>query len=145
MKGLYVFDKRPLKFIILSMGIIKFFDKLEDKVRGKLSRRPIVYAFIGSVGIILLWRGIWVIADPFDPTGIVSLITGILILLLTGLFVSFFIGEQIIISGVKEEKRIDEKTEEEIKKEEISLRQIKKDLDEIKEEIKEVDKKIEER
>lgn len=125
------------------MSIIKFFDKLEDRVRRKLSRRPIAYAFIGSVGIILLWRGIWVIMDPFDPSGIVSLIIGVVILLLTGLFVSFFIGEQIIISGIKEEKRIDEKTEEEIKKEEISLRQIKGDLEEIKKEIKEVDKKIE--
>ncbi len=124
------------------MGIIKFFDKLEDKIRRRLSRHPIIYAFIGSVGIILLWRGIWVIADPFDPTGIVSLIIGILILLLTGLFVSFFIGGEIIISGIKQEKRIDEKTEEEIEKEEISLKRVREDLAEIKKEIEEVDKKI---
>jgi len=121
------------------MGIVKFFDKLEDRVRRRLSRHPIIYAFIGSVGIILLWRGIWVVTDPFDPSGIMSLILGVLILLLTGLFVSFFIGEQIIISGIKEEKRVDEKTEEEIQKEEFSLRQIKGDLDEIKKEIKDID------
>ena len=104
-----------------------------------MSRHPIIYAFIGSVGIILLWRGIWVIADPFDPTGFISIVVGILILLLTGLFVSFFIGGEIIISGIKQEKRIDEKTEEEIKKEEINIRQIKGDLEEIKKEIKEID------
>jgi len=125
------------------MGIIKFFDKLEDKVRGKLSRRPIVYAFIGSVGIILLWRGVWLVADLFSLSGLMSIVIGSAILLLTGLFVSFFIGGEIIISGIKEEKRVDEKTEEEIQKEEFSLRQIKGDLEEIKKEIKEVDKKIE--
>jgi len=124
------------------MGIIKFFDKLEDKVRRRLSRHPIVYALIGSVGIILLWRGIWVIADPFDPSGIVSLILGILILLLTGLFVSFFIGGEIIISGIKQEKRIDEKTEDEIRKEEVSLEQVKENLEEIEKEIKKIDKKM---
>jgi len=124
------------------MNIIKFFDKLEDKIRKRLSRHPIIYAFIGSVGIILLWRGVWVIAEPFDPSGILSLIIGALILLLTGLFVSFFIGGEIIISGVKEEKRIDEKTEEEIKKEEVSLRQVKRNLEEIEKEIKEIDRKI---
>ena len=124
------------------MDIIKFFDKLEDKIRRRLSRHPIVYAFIGSVGIILLWRGIWVIADPFDPTGIISIIVGVLILLLTGLFVSFFIGGEIIISGIKQEKRIDEKTEEEIRKEEIGLKLVRKDLEDIKKEIKEIDKKV---
>lgn len=124
------------------MNIIKFFDKLEDKIRKRLSRRPIIYAFIGSVGIILLWRGVWIMADSFSLSGLMSIIIGVLILLLTGLFVSFFVGEQIIISGIKEEKRIDEKTEEEIKKEEVGLRHVREDLEEIKKEIKEVDKKI---
>ncbi len=115
--------------------IIKFFDRLEDKIRKRLSRRPIFYAFLGSVGIILLWRGVWKIADNFDLSGLASVILGLLILLATGLFVSFFIGEQIIISGIKEEKRIDEKTEEEIKEEEITLREIHQDISEIKEEV----------
>ena len=71
-------------------------------------------------------------ADMFDfMTGPVSIIIGVVILLLIGLFVSFFIGEQIIISGIKEEKRTDEKTEKEIKREEVSLKEIKKDIEEI--------------
>ncbi len=115
------------------MKIIKFFDKLEDKIRKRLSRRPIIYAFIGSIGIILLWRGVWMTADLFNfMTGPVSIIIGVIILLLIGLFVSFFIGEQILISGIKEEKRTDEKTEEEIKKGTVSLEEIKKDIEEIK-------------
>ena len=124
--------------------IIKFFDKLEDKIRRKLSRCPIIYALVGSVGIILLWRGVWMTADMFNfMTGPVSVIIGIVILLLIGLFVSFFIGDQIIISGIKAERRIDEKTEEEIKHEIITFGNIKNDLDEIKNQIKEIREKIE--
>jgi len=118
------------------MKIINFFDKLEDKIRAKLSRHPVIYALLGSIGIILLWRGIWVLADSLEIDGLTSAIIGFLILLFSGLLVSFFVGEQIIVSGIKQEKRIDEKTEEEIKKEAISLMEIKKELEEIKEMLK---------
>lgn len=124
------------------MNIIKFFDKLEDKIRGVLSHRPIVYAFIGSVGIVLLWRGIWMTADMFDfMTGPVSILISITLLMAIGLFVSFFIGDQILLSGIKEEKRLDEKTEEEIRGEVVSLRQIKNDIEEIKNHLRKLDKK----
>ncbi len=75
------------------------------------------------------------IADDLGLSGLASAIFGIIILSLIGLFVSFFIGDQIIISGIKAEKRIDERTEEEIKKELISLNHIKSDLEEIKNKI----------
>ncbi|NCN94735.1 hypothetical protein GW888_01345 [Candidatus Wolfebacteria bacterium] len=131
-----------VNYPVLGMGIIRFFDKLEDKIRGALSHRPIVYAFIGSVGIILLWRGVWMTADEFDfMTGPVSIIIGVVILMAIGLFVSFFIDDQILLSGIQEEKRLDEKTEEEIRGEAVSLRQIKSDLDEIKNQLKKLDKK----
>lgn len=123
--------------------LFKFFDKLEDKIRKRLSRYPILYALIGSIGIILLWRGVWVTADeiPLLASGPISIIVGILILLAIGLFVSFFVGDKIIISGIKEEKRIDEKTEEEIRKETITLAQIEADIEEIKENLEGTDKK----
>jgi len=83
-------------------------------------------------------------ADMFNfMTGPVSVIIGIVTLLLIGLFVSFFIGDQIIISGIKAERRIDEKTEEEIRHEIITFGNIKNDLDEIKNQIKEIREKIE--
>jgi len=115
--------------------IVKFFDKLEDKIRGRLSKYPIIYEFIGSIGIILLWRGIWVIVDSFDESGIISMILGFIILGLTGLLVSFFVGDQIIISGIRQEKRIDEKTEEEIIEEAVTLLHIHEDVGKIKSEI----------
>lgn len=117
--------------------IIHFFDKLEDKVRGRLSRWPIVYAFVGGIGIVMFWRGAWhtmdfimdnslyyslamapdssVVSQFVWWDGPIFLIIGSIILLLTGSFVSNFIGNEIIISGLKGEKRLSEKTVLEIK------------------------------
>ena len=122
------------------MKLFKIFDKLEDKIRANLSRRPRTYALIGSIGIVLLWRGVWMIADDFGLSGLASALLGIAVLLSIGLFVSFFVGSEIIISGIKAEKRIDEKTEEEIKKESVSLKYIKSDLEEIKNKIDKIRK-----
>lgn len=125
------------------MKIIKmitdFFDLLETKIRHVLSHWPLVYAFIGSIGVVLIWRGVWMVADDLNMSGGVSLFLGVLISIITGLFVSFFVGDKIIISGIMKEKRIDEKTEAEIKKEEEALVEIQKDLKEIKEDIEEIE------
>jgi hypothetical protein len=77
------------------------------------------------------------VADDFGIPGWLSLFLGIAITIITGLFVSFFVGDRIIISGIKEEKRIDEKTEEEIREEDDILKEVKRDVEEIKEEIEE--------
>lgn len=115
--------------------IIIYFRHIKTLVRHRLSHWPVLYAFIGSVGVVLIWRGVWMIADDMEMSGFMSMILGIFISMSAGLFVSFFVGDSIIISGIKREKRIDEKTESEIKKEEISLREIKNDLRDIKDEI----------
>ena len=120
--------------------VIKFFDKLEDRVRARLSHHPVVYAMIGSVGIILLWRGVWGIADEYGMGNMASIIIGTIILLLTGLFVSFFVGEQIIISGIREEKRIDEETEEEVRFQSVSRIQMQWKLEGM---LKKLDRRLE--
>ncbi len=112
--------------------VYSFFDKLEDKVRGKLTHYPLVYAFLGSIGIVSIWRGIWVISDNWQMSGELSLAIGVILTMLTGLFVSFFIGENIIISGLNNEKKIEEKTEREIHKERNLLAEIRKDIKEIR-------------
>ena len=61
--------------------------------------KKIAEAMAVWVGIILFWRGIWVVADvwlyPEDLliSGIISLFAGVLILLLTRNFVKQFLGE----------------------------------------------------
>lgn len=120
--------------------VIHTLDRLEDFVRGHLSHYPITYAFISGVGIVLFWRGVWHTADLFGfMTGPVSLIIALIILLMTGLFVSFFVGDTIIIAGIKRQKKVAERTEMEIEteKEELDemrslIQKMERDLEEIK-------------
>lgn len=98
--------------------IIHFFDRLEDGLRANLSHWPIFYAFVGGVGIVLFWKGVWEFAELFPQLfGIPSMILGLLLILPTGLFVSFFIGDNIILSGYKREKKLAERTEYELRSE----------------------------
>ena len=97
--------------------IFSFFDKLEDFVRIELSHNPILYALVGAVGIILLWKGVWEVAELIPGLhGLGSIVMGVIILLVSGLLVSFFIGDSIIISGFKKEKKLVEKSELDILK-----------------------------
>ena len=117
--------------------VLSFFDKLEDNIRAAFSRRPIIYAFVGGAAIVLFWRGVWMVADtiPF-LTGPVSILVSVAILLAMGLFVSFFIGDNIIISGLKKEKRLDEKIASEVKTELDILNDVQKKLGDIEKELK---------
>ena len=126
------------------MNILRFFDRLEDKTRGHLSRLPIFYAIIGGFCLVLFWRGAWSVADTleklggwwaivFNPT--VSLLLSAFALLLTGLFVSFFIGDRIILSGLTHEKKIEEKTESEVRAEGTLLRDMYKKIEKIEQTI----------
>ncbi len=126
--------------------IIQFFDRLEDKVRGHLSRYPILYALIGGIGIVLFWRGVWHTADelPFISNSWVSIIIGSAILLLTGIFVSDFVGNRLIMTGLRGEKKMTEKTREEIEEEEAQIRKMQTAVHKIEEEIVELKKDFEE-
>lgn len=127
--------------------IINFFDKFEDHVRGHLSKYPIIYTLIGSVAIVLFWRGVWHTADILYSRGgffgwifyePVNLLIVTIILLATGLFVSYFIGDTILMSGIKHEKKVTDKTEKEVREEERELVQLRTTIKEIKKEVDEI-------
>lgn len=129
-----------------------FFDKLEDKIRAHLSRYPILYTFIGGTAIVLFWRGVWHTADILEEQGGIlgwlfyeprNLVIVVIILLATGLFVSYFIGDTILISGLRQEKKLHEKTEKDIKEEETTLNDIKKAVRELKTDINEIKNVVE--
>ena len=123
--------------------IIDFFDKFEDKVRSMLSRQPMVYSFVGGIAVVLFWKGVWDIADMFPfMYGWPSFILSSVVLMSTGLFVSFFISDRIVLSGLLKEKKLVEKTEAEIREEENVLDIIKAKLDRIENEIKELKDKV---
>lgn len=142
--------------------ILHYFDRVEDKIRGKLSHYPILYALIGGVGIVLFWRGVWHTSDFFSDLifsfqqnasidlghliwwdGPLSLVLGSLLLLSTGLFVFGFIGNEVIISGLKGEKKLAEKTEEEVKTETSAIKEIKEEVEKIADRLDNIEKDLE--
>lgn len=61
--------------------------KSQKKVFKKSKRRhPILFILLAGSGLILFWRGLWVIADktPILSHGRISLLVGLALLLLTG-------------------------------------------------------------
>lgn len=124
--------------------VLQFFDKLEDKIRGKLSRYPILYAVIGGVGIILFWRGVWHTADmiPFIENGPVSIVVGATLLLITGIFVSAFVGNRLILTGLKGEKKLAERTEETFETEESRIKNIQSSFKKMEGELKDIETEI---
>lgn len=147
--------------------IIKFFDKLEDKVRGWFSHYPILYAIVGGTGTVFCWRGLWHIADYLSANyldglyifggpdyesasldlrylldGVASLVVGSILLLMTGLFVATFIGDHIIVSGLKHEKKVAEKTEEEVKEEESIVKKVHEELHAFSERLQKIEEKL---
>ena len=123
--------------------IFHFFDKLEDKTRARLSRNPLLYALFGGIGMVLFWRGVWHTADSINLSAIGSIILGAVILLVTGVFVSAFIGNRLIISGLSGEKKLAEKAEGEIETEEIQIKKLQSTVERIEKEVTKIESKIE--
>ncbi len=119
--------------------IRKSFDDLEYSVRVKLSRYPILYAFLAGAGLVLFWRGVWHIADDAGLGSIASMVIGTLVLLLTGIFVSEFIGNKLIISGLVGEKKAVEKEEGEIETEEAQIKTLQNTLARLEKKLDHID------
>lgn len=112
------------------------FKRLETRLRTKLSHHPILYTFIGGVAIVLFWKGVWDTADLFPfLEGPVLILISFVVLLITGLFVSFFVGDRMILSNLASEERRARKTEETMETEEVTLEEVKSTLQHIDEEI----------
>ena len=127
--------------------ILHFFDKLEDHIRGFLSRVPVLYGVVGGVAIIVFWRGIWEIFDNIDifngvSGGLITVAISAIVLLSTGLFVSFFVGDRIILSGLRHEKRLEEKAIDEIEKEFDIIQHLKLRLDNMEKTLVEIKEKL---
>lgn len=153
------------KNINMFKKIFFFFDKLEDGVRKWLSHHPLLYAFIGGTGVVIFWRGIWHSADfimefyfsvslanqSIDSTipiwwdGPLSIVIGLVMLLATGIFVSSFIGNEIIISGIRGEKKMVEKTEMEMQSETESVKDIKREIKAVSGRLEKIEIKLDRR
>lgn len=125
------------------MKLFSFFDRLEDRTRQALSRHPVPYAMIGGTAIVLFWRAVTALADMLPYVHPAWWLAGsVIVMLLTGTFVSFFIGENIIISGLKSSKRIDEKTEGDLRQEEDDIKHLYDLMHEIHNNVKEIKSRL---
>jgi hypothetical protein len=133
--------------------ISHFFDKLEDKVRIKISRYPIFFALVGGVAIVQFWRGVWQLTDylflnylalPIEGfwSNVISIIIGTSLLLVTGLYVSLFISDSVIISGIKKEQKEFEKVKNKIEKEEKEIVTEEKKIEKEEDKIAKLGKKM---
>jgi len=135
-------------------AIFYFFDKMEDHIRGHLKNHPFIYTIVGGVGVVLFWRGVWHVADGLESAGgwssVIfsswgSIVTGMVILLATGLFVSMLIGDSFIMSGVKKEEKDIAKTEGQIGEEKTDIEKVLEMTQEMKKEIEILEEKVDQK
>ncbi len=136
-------------------------NRLEERIRGFLSHYPKLYALIAGIGVVLFWRGVWnsvdIIHTVFDHyktyssitdtpiiwwDGPLSFVVGTIILYFTGAFVSSLIGNELILSGLRGEKKLNQKTEIEVKTESSSIAEIKDELAMITQKLEELEIQI---
>ncbi len=135
--------------------------KLETKIIAYLSHRPKLYSLIVGMGIVLFWRGVWHTTDQVHNfyannlwystmsltgspwwDGPLSLVVGMIILYFTGSLISSFIGNELILSGLRGEKRLNEKTEVEVHNEVRAISDIKDSLRAINQTLEQLEKKV---
>lgn len=127
--------------------ILHFFDKLEDRVRGTLSHHPVPYSIIAAVAIVVFWDGISRVVGSIPWLqgfwgGVWLVIASVGVLLVTGVFVSFFIGDTIIISGIRGEKKMVDKTEEELEKELGAVEVLSQKIDKLEAKVEEIEREV---
>lgn len=123
-----------------------------------LSHHSHLYALIAGIGIVLFWRGVWHSVDLFhlwishrqasasiDLTehpwwdGPLSFLVGCLLLYLTRAFVSSFIGNELILSGLRTEKKLTRQTDTDLKTEVGAIADIKQEIAAIVEKLEDLD------
>jgi hypothetical protein len=110
---------------------------------------------------VLFWRGVWHTADMVHEfwnhyqnsltidlvnhpwwDGPWSFLIGCLMLYFTGAFTSSFIGNELILSGLRGEKKLNQKTELEIESEFLAIADMKKGLKEMGAKLDQLEEKI---
>ncbi len=130
---------------------------IRQKIQHRLSHYPKAYALIAGVGIVLFWRGVWHTVDylhvnyqgfstSIDSSyipwwdGPISFIVGCIVLYFTGALVSSFIGNELILSGLRGEKKLTQKTENEVQNEIGAIAEIQDELTIISRKLAELEK-----
>jgi hypothetical protein len=121
--------------------------KIRTKIHIFLSHHAYLYAIIVGVGVVLFWRGVWHSVDlihflisRYELSGNLSLIdqswwdgplsfiVGCIVLYLSRAFVSSFIGNELILSGLRTEKKLNQAKDTELITEVAAITDIKDEL-----------------
>jgi hypothetical protein len=135
--------------------------KLVNRIHIFLSHHSYLYALIAGVGIVLFWRGVWhtvdavhLVLNHYHMTGSLDLggqpwwdgplsfIAGCALLYFTRAFVSSFIGNELILSGLRTEKKLTREADTELKSEMTTVASIKEELSTITEALGDLEAEI---
>ncbi len=128
--------------------VVRFFRKGDDRIRGWLTKRPVAYALVGGVGVVLFWKGVWETAS-LTPLlwGPLAVLAGAVLLTITGLLISVFLGDRLILADVsgeeklvEKEEHIAEQTEREVHSEKATTEYILNKIDKIDAELEHIEK-----
>jgi hypothetical protein len=101
--------------------------------------------------MVTFWRGVWHTADILMAKGgfwgfifyePITIIWTAVIMLLVGVFASFFIGENIVLSGLKHDKKVFEKTATEVAEEESEIVDVTEHITIIEKELARLSEKV---
>ncbi|MCC7436834.1 hypothetical protein IT402_03110, partial [Candidatus Nomurabacteria bacterium] len=120
-----------------------------------------LYAGIVGIGIVLFWRGVWHSVDTIHMyishygntltisanshpwwDGPISFIVGCIVLYLTRAFVSSFVGNELILSGLRIEKKLAKETKEDLESEVSTISDIKHTLSSISRKMEDLETQI---
>lgn len=135
--------------------------KAFNKLHIFLSHHSYIYATVVGIGIVLFWRGVWHTTDTFHMyvsnygnsftisanehpwwDGPLSFVVGCIILYITRAFVSSFIGNELILSGLRAEKRLTKMTEDDLKTEVSTISDIRDTLNVMTKKLEELDVQV---
>ncbi|HNW71555.1 MAG TPA: hypothetical protein PKZ36_02345 [Candidatus Paceibacterota bacterium] len=138
-----------------------FSTAIEDKIRIYLSHKPKLYALVVGFGIVWFWRGVWHTTDIIHSyfnifqnsltidsisspwwDGPLSLAFGTVVLFATGAFTSSFIGNELILSGLRGEKRLNQQTQTQVKTEEEFILDLKQEINKMSEKVQELEGEV---
>lgn len=109
-------------------NIKKGFEQFEIKTRKKLKAHHFLFAFVGGVGVIMFWYGVWDITSKIMPSWC-SMIIGMLILIFLGIFIIETVGKEALVEEIEQATKNEKKTVERLEKIEAKLEKTEKRLE----------------
>lgn len=60
--------------------VVKDFRSLRDNLARRISRHKFIYTLLISLGIVMVWRGLWETTESFISSAFISLALGLILL-----------------------------------------------------------------